>query len=315
MNRYPIYIISKGRYDQCLTAQFLIKDGLEFKLVVEPQEKNQYADKFGSDRIHVLPFSNLGLGSIPARNWCWENSIKEGHEKHWILDDNIKQGWRKNRGKRIICNSKYCFHAVEEFTDRYENIAISGCNYDFFGMGELPPFYLNVHVYSNLLIRNDIEYRWRGRYNEDTDFCLQVLSGGWCTVLFNAFLMEKRRTMTMKGGNTDVLYKDDGRLKMARSLERVWGGVVETRRKFQRPQHHIKNQWTKFDTPLIRRTDIDWSALKSTEYGMEIQEQKKLKTDEWEKFMIQENKRLKDLENRKIEKKPIGVETQGPFLR
>ena len=28
-------------------------------------------------------------------------------------------------------------------------------------------------------------------------------------------------TMTMKGGNTDQLYKGDGRLTMARSLERV----------------------------------------------------------------------------------------------
>ena len=100
--KYPIYVISKGRYEKGLTAEFLIKDGVDFKLVVEPQEKNQYADKYGSDRILVLPFSNLGLGSIPARNWCWGNSIQNGHDKHWILDDNIRRGWRKNKGKRII---------------------------------------------------------------------------------------------------------------------------------------------------------------------------------------------------------------------
>jgi len=34
----------------------------------------------------VLPFSNLGLGSYPARNWCWEHAISEGHAFHWILD-------------------------------------------------------------------------------------------------------------------------------------------------------------------------------------------------------------------------------------
>ena len=292
--KYPIYVISKGRHEKSLTADFLIADDVDFKLVVEPQEKNLYADKFGSDRVLVLPFSNLGLGSIPARNWCWENSIQNGHDKHWILDDNIRQVWRWNKGKKIPANSRYAFVTIEEFTDRYENIAISGCNYEFFGVGSIPPFYLNTHVYSNLLIRNDIKYRWRGRYNEDTDLCLQVLSGGWCTVQFNAFLMQKTKTMTMKGGNTDVLYKADGRLKMARSLERVWGGVVETKRKFKRPQHHIKNNWAKFDTPLIRRTDIDWDALKEkqNEFGMDLKIQKKIQTDGIKKFYEQEKKRL-----------------------
>ena len=98
----------------------------------------------------------------------------------------------------------------------------------------------------------------------------------------------------MKGGNTDVLYKADGRLKMARSLERVWGGVVETKRKFKRPQHHIKNNWAKFDTPLIRRTDIDWDALKEkqNEFGMNLKIQKEIQTDGIKKFYEQEKKRL-----------------------
>ena len=290
--KYPLYVISKGRHETCLTADFLIKDGVDFKLVVEPQEKNQYADKFGSDRIYVLPFSNLGLGSIPARNWCWNHSVQNNHKKHWIIDDNIRRVWRWNKGKRVPCNAHYAFVSVEHFTDRYTNIAISGCNYESFGVGSLPPFYKNVHVYSNLLIRNDIEYRWRGRYNEDTDLCLQVLSGGWCTILFNAFLMQKVQTMSMKGGNTDVLYKDDGRLKMARSLERVWGGVVETRRRFQRPQHHIKNQWTKFDTPLIRRTDIDWDNFQQNEFGMKLKQQKEIETNGIQTFFEQEKERL-----------------------
>jgi len=104
--KYPIYVISKGRYEKCLTADFLLTDGVDFKLVVEPQEKNLYADKFGSDRVLVLPFSNLGLGSIPARNWCWENSIQNGHDKHWILDDNIRQVWRWNKGKKMSPESR-----------------------------------------------------------------------------------------------------------------------------------------------------------------------------------------------------------------
>jgi hypothetical protein len=139
----------------------------------------------------------------------------------------------------------------------------------------MPPYYLNTRIYSCILIRNDIPYRWRGRYNEDTDLCLQVLSEGWCTVSFNAFNMMKAETMSVKGGNATELYKGDGRLKMARSLERQWPYVVTTRRRFDRPQHVVANNWRKFDTPLIRRTDIDWEALEkqgSNDYGLKLKQ-------------------------------------------
>ena len=129
------------------------------------------------------------------------------------------------------------------------------------------------------LIDNSLDIRWRGRYNEDTDLCLQALSLGLCTVNFNAFLIEKMHTMTMKGGNTDQLYKGDGRLTMARSLEKMWPKVVETTRKFQRPQHHIQNNWQKFDTQLIRRKDIDWENIQKTDnYGLRLVQLKQPKS-------------------------------------
>jgi hypothetical protein len=284
--RYPVYIISKGRYKNCLTAKFLIQDGIDFFLVVEPQEKNEYASRYGEERVLVLPFANLGLGSIPARNFCWEHSKANGHFRHWILDDNIAKMRRLTRGKRLACNSKYAFVATEDFTDRYENIAIAGLNYTCFAILKMPPFYLNCHVYSTLLIRNDLDYRWRGRYNEDTDLCLQVLSGGWCTVLMNAFLIDKMATMQMKGGNTDVLYKGDGRLVMAKSLERMWPGVVKTERRFNRPQHVVKNAWKGFDTELIRRKDIDWDNLKTNNYGMKLKQvTETVKSEELQKWL------------------------------
>ncbi|NJN50269.1 MAG: hypothetical protein HC798_03745 [Polaribacter sp.] len=96
--------------------------------------------------------------------------------------------------------------------------------------------------------------RWRGRYNEDTDLCLQVLTKGLCTILFNAYMIDKVATMTMKGGNSDELYKGDGRLVMARSLERLWPGIVTVTRRFKRPQHVVR--WDRFKQSLKKRTDI-----------------------------------------------------------
>jgi len=269
--RYPIYVPSKGRANACLTARFLDADNVDFHIVVEPQEHDDYASRFGEDRILTLPFSNLGQGSIPARNWIREHSIEAGHKRHWQIDDNCRGVRRLYKGKRIPCDSGIALRCVEDFTDRYTNIGISGMNYQMFVLNDTPtPFYLNCHVYSCSLVSNEMPHKWRGRYNEDTDLCLQVLSAGLCTVALNVFMIDKMTTMKMKGGNSDELYQGDGRAVMARSLERAWPYIVETKRRFNRPQHVVRNNWKGFDTKLERRTDIDWDALGKDEYGLKL---------------------------------------------
>lgn len=275
--RYPIYIPSKGRADLCHTARALLAAGVPFHLVVEEgAEAEAYIARFGAERVLVLPFRDLGQGSIPARNWIWEHAQAAGVARHWCLDDNIRDFYRRYQGKRVYCEAGLALRVCEDFTDRYENIGIAGLNYMKFVMDEarVRPLVTNCHVYSCMLIRTDLygRYRWRGRYNEDTDLCLQMLaSGELCTVLLNTFLADKITTMKMRGGNTDDLYAGDGRLRMARSLERVWPGVVETKRRYHRPQHVIN--WRKFDTPLRLRPDVDLAALPAVdEYGMTLQQ-------------------------------------------
>jgi hypothetical protein len=288
--RHPVYVISKGRWgSEGLTAKFLIEDGVPFKLVVEPQEREQYADVFGAERLHVLPFSNLRQGSIPARNWVWEHAKTSGAERHWILDDNIRKIYRRWRAMRVPCNAGPAFAAVEDFIDRYENIAVAGMQYVTFcpDRKPFPVFVVNCHVYSCMLIRCGLPYRWRGRYNEDTDLCLQVLSGGWCTLLTNVFLAQKQGTMTMKGGNTDELYQGDGRLEMARSLERVWPGIVKVTRRFNRPQHIV--DWKRFRTKLRPKPEFKGAEGRG-EYGMQLRELREVKSPTVRK-MIDESRK------------------------
>lgn len=271
--KYPIYIPTKGRADRCLTAEFLRADEVPFFLVVEPQERDEYAERFGDDCVLTLPFRDLG-SPIPARNWIKAHSVERGDARHWQLDDNISRVYRLYKGERLYCHSGVALRVVEDFTDRYENVAVSGMNYTMFavtgGAAAPPPFYLNVRVYSCSLILNAVEAEWRGEYNSDTDFCLQVLAAGWCTVLVNVFNVQKKPTMMVKGGNTER-YQGDGRLKIARSLERAWPGVVTTRRRFKRPQHAVKGAWRHFDTPLRRRLDLDFESLPPVdEYGMKL---------------------------------------------
>lgn len=239
--RYPVYIISKGRWESRLTSKALEKLGVPYSIVVEPQEHDDYAAVIDPRKILTLPFSNLGRGSIPARNWVWKHSLKRGDKRHWILDDNLSGFHRLHRNIKTPVACGNIFRAAEDFVDRYENVAISGFNYFMFASRKtvMPPFYLNTRIYSCILIQNDVPYHWRGRYNEDTDLSIRVLKAGWCTVLFNAFLAFKMTTMTMEGGNTEDLYQDDGRLRMAESLQKQHPDVVKITRKWGRWQHHV----------------------------------------------------------------------------
>ena len=256
--KYPVYVISKGRWESRLTSKALERMKVPYHIVVEPQEFDNYASVIDKQKILTLPFSNLGQGSIPARNWVWEHSISVNAKKHWIMDDNIYDFYRLNRNTRNIVQTGTIFKICEDFTDRYENVPISGLNYRFFMVptDSHPPYYLNTRVYSCILINNTLKHRWRGRYNEDTDLCIRALKDGFCTILFNAFLQEKAGTMTVKGGNTDELYADDGRLKMAKSLQKQHPDICTITWKFNRWQHQVN--YTVFEkNKLIRKKNVE----------------------------------------------------------
>lgn len=239
--QYPIYIISKGRWESRLTAKALEKMQVPYHIVIEPQEYNNYAQVINKDKILVLPFSNLGQGSIPARNWVWEHSLGRS-TRHWILDDNIDGFGRLTGNMKIHVGSGTILRAIEDFVDRYENIGMAGCEYDYFlpRKVKVDPYRLNTRIYSNILIKNDLPHRWRGRYNEDTDLSLRVLKDGWCTVLFQAFIAYKIPTMMMSGGNTDVLYNQgDKRLEFAKSLKEQHPDVTEVVWRYGRWHHDV----------------------------------------------------------------------------
>jgi len=191
----------------------------------------------------------MGRGSIPARNWVWDHSIKEGHARHWQLDDNIAGFYRLNKNLKRKVIDENPFSACEDFTDRYTNVPMAGLNYESLcnRRTTLRPYRLNTRIYSCILLSNDEKYnsfRWRGRYNEDTDLSIRFLKAGYCTILFNAYLAKKTATMTMAGGNTEALYGIDddefnGRLAMAESLRDQHPDIVKVIWKWGRWQHQV----------------------------------------------------------------------------
>lgn len=270
---YPIYIISKGRWDSRLTSKALEEMGVPYKIVVEPSEYDNYAEHIDTCKILTLPedYSTRGQGGIPTRNWVWDHAVKLGVERHWILDDNIEQFNRLNRNLQVKVLTPVIFKAAEDFVNRYENVALAGFQYDYFAKAKtlLPAFYLNTRIYSCILIRNDLPYRWRGKYNEDTDLSLRVLKDGWVTMLFYAFIQQKAQTQTMKGGNTDTIYNTgDNRLEFAQSLVDQHPDVAKVTKKFGRWHHHVNYKPFK-NNKLIKKKNINITRPIDN-YGMKL---------------------------------------------
>jgi hypothetical protein len=265
--KYPIFIPSKGRWESRLTSKALDRIGVPYICVVEPQELEAYSAVMDSKKLIVLPFSNRGL--VPTRNWIWDYAAKEGYPYFWTMDDNISKFYRYNKNQIIPVADGSILRAVEDFTTRYENVAISGLHYEMwvFRRASGAPLAINTRVYSNMFIRTDIPYRNRGVYNDDTDLCLRVLKDGWCTILFRAFLAKKIATMKLKGGMTPF-YQGDGRLKMAQELQRAHPDVTKITWKWGRWQHQV--DYRPFKGNLLKLKPGITIPDQPNEYGMKL---------------------------------------------
>ena len=279
--RYPLFIPSKGRYNTNLTANYLDIMGVPYRLVIEPQEYDLYLQNIKDEKkllILNMDYKNKyeycddygldkGTGSGPARNFIWDTALKEGYEYHWIMDDNIRSFRILNNNTKIKVNNGKIFRSMEDFVLRYKNVYMAGPHYSFFHPRKLkrPPFYLNSRVYSCNLIKNDIPFRWRGRFNEDTILSLDILKAGYCTILFNMFLQEKMATMTVKGGNEEIYA--EGTLEKSRMLCREHPEYSTLTRKYGRWHHHVNYKIFEEKNKLVRKYPKE-KIKKSVEFNL-----------------------------------------------
>lgn len=281
--QFPIFIPTKGRADSRLTIKALQSMGIEeWYAVVEPQEFAQYAAVIPTQHIICLPLSykqsyrtldELGLskstGPGPARNFIWDTAMQMGAGWHWVMDDNIRHFYRYHNNLKFEVLSGAFFRIMEDFCLRYANVAMAGPQYEMFVVRKQkrPPFLLNTRVYSCNLIRNDLPFRWRGRYNEDTILSLDLLKAGWCTVLFNTCCAQKIATQRVKGGNTRDFYEQEGTAPKSQMLVKVYPQYAKLSYRFKRIHHYV--DYSQFKQQLKRKPGVIIPESPN-EYGLEL---------------------------------------------
>lgn len=273
--QFPVYIPSKGRWKVRLTAGRLETFGVPYLLVVESSQWSSYRDAgVPESRLLVLDESykrryevldehglTRSTGPGPARNFIWDHALSAGSGWHWVMDDNIRDFYRLHQNRRLRVGDGTCFRVMEDFVLRYSNISMAGPGYYMFAVpgAKHPPFVHNTRIYSCNLIRNDTEFRWRGRYNEDTILSLDMLKAGWCTIQFNIFLQNKLKTQILGGGNSAEFYANEGTYAKSEMLFRAHPDVTKLVYKFSRVHHEVNYRGFK-SRELVRRPEVQVRA-------------------------------------------------------
>lgn len=284
--QFPLYIPSKGRFNIRLTSDYLSVMGVPHNIVVEEQEYDDYLSETKDNPYVTLlildkkyqdeyeTFDTLGdtksKGPGAARNFAWDHSTANGFSHHWVMDDNIMSFRRMNKNRQIKVSTGAIFKAMEDFVLRYKNVAMAGPQYFMFAprKAKLPPFTVNTRIYSCNFIKNDVPFRWRGRYNEDTDLSLQMLKKGYCTIQFNAFLQDKTTTQLVKGGNTKEFYAKEGTMPKSKLLVAMHPDVCKIVWKFKRWHHYC--DYNPFKKNALIKVDGYKKKTEREEYGMVI---------------------------------------------
>lgn len=218
MNKYPICIVSKGRADICTTHKLFKENNIKYFYMVEPQDYEDYKKNFGDNVINI---GKDDEGIYYVRNFCIEWSKKNGYDKHWQIDDDLKslhyRPMNTSRGLRDsekINNPTKLLLDIENMSERCVNFGAGCLTHDGFAFAKKRDIDINKMVYCFQLINNSVNARYQPNTSEDIDFSVQVLMEGFVTMVFNKYSFRTPSSGSIKGGcNASVDYQNNGRKK------------------------------------------------------------------------------------------------------
>jgi hypothetical protein len=256
---HPIYILSKGRAQNVITAKLLQSENIDFLIAVEPQEFDLYNKQFPNKCINIQK-NNEGIAYV--RNFIKQHSISNGDSFHWQMDDDIKSFRIRANNKNIKVESNKVIRYIENECSKYLNVGIAAPIYTTFAFSQKNDFSYNRQGCSCVLVNNKVKATWRKGIVEDTDYSMQLLMSGaktfnkferWTSIIFNRMLIETVPSFVQKGGCTDIEFSGGGRVKNTKGLLQAWPNVFKS--KIKNGVIHVlpSNIWRKFPQRPIKK--------------------------------------------------------------
>lgn len=199
VQKYTVYIPSKGRPDQNTTYDICKEENIPCKVVVEPQDFEQYAQNIETDDILVLDKNDQGVQY--ARTWIKRYSIQANEEYHWQFDDDMRSFTMRVDNKNKKVSVRHAISIIEQVATLFENFAVGGMTSSAFAFSKPAPVKTNQLGYGCTFINNGFDQEWRDKTVEDWDYTLRALEAGMCTLSFSHINFQTPSSGTNKGGN------------------------------------------------------------------------------------------------------------------
>ncbi|MDR1112784.1 MAG: hypothetical protein LBL18_03365 [Bacteroidales bacterium] len=217
----PIFIPTKGRVNNQKTAELLQKTGIEYKLVVEPQEKHLYK----GHNIVVLPENDKGLAY--SRNHIL--SLNRG--LFGMFDDDVRDFG--------IVENKRCKSVPEKLIDfiglceKHKGFATYCPNYRQYACSARKSY--SVNIQSEVISVIDASLTGNARYDgdvfpDDRDFFLQLIVHGRKTVCFGKYWFSCPHVGKSNGGLHNMYMSGECEQGIMK-LKQKWGEFIKVSRR------------------------------------------------------------------------------------
>ena len=127
------------------------------------------------------------MGGTPGRNFILDWGLSNGHERVWMLDDNIKEYLRLYQGLKYPIKSPVIFTHIEDYISRYDNVgAVSHNLHSQVRQGDFRTCIVkNDKSYSSMCLPTNPDVRFRYKHQEDNLMSIEFIEKGYCNLCFN----------------------------------------------------------------------------------------------------------------------------------
>jgi len=226
-----IYVPSKGRAGTSKTIENLIKEGIHFYLVVEPQDLQKYKQTYSNrEPIYlVLPENNRGIGFV--RQFILNHARSGTSEWYWMLDDDISSMSQQVGTKNVKTTFEFVLREAAQLFQSCPDLGQGALEYQQFSWSAKKNLvfnsYCDVAVFINVKRTYHINYRPMVDLKEDRDFTLQILASGLCTARASRFGFAAPKNGSNEGGLKDVYAQSGREIQAVERMCELWPGIVE----------------------------------------------------------------------------------------
>lgn len=213
-----ICIPSLGRPDS-KTARMLSDHDIPFFIFVELHELEPYRKRWG-DRVVSLPGRDYGCAAY-ARNFITQFAKDKGVKHFWMMDDDIRCFYKRKGAGLVKVDPVEPLNYGGQFIEKYRNLATFGYPANTWARFAKHPHQINKMNYGCYLVNTEHPFKYTPKTADDLDFCLQILTAGWCTWLNNEYAFDMVPMQSQTGGYTDIR-AEGGDLRRKKAVCAKW---------------------------------------------------------------------------------------------